>query len=128
MTSIVVTGGAGYIGTHCAVYLLEAGYKVIVLDNFVNSSSKSVKRVEQITGKSVDLIEIDIRNYEKLKAFFDERKSEIYAVIHCAALKAVGESVQKPIEYYENNVGGSLNLFRFSRQHNENITMIWSLY
>jgi UDP-glucose 4-epimerase len=112
MSTVVVTGGAGFIASHCAVYLLEAGYKVVAIDNFVNSSPKSLERVEKITGKSVECIEMDIRNYESLKAFFESRKSEIVAVLHCAALKAVGESVQKPILYYENNVNGSLNLLR----------------
>ena len=86
MSTVVVTGGAGYIGSHCSVYLLEAGFKVIVLDNFVNSSRKSVERVEKISGKSVEVIEIDIKEYAPVKAFFESRKSEIFAVIHCAAL------------------------------------------
>ena len=116
MSTVVVTGGAGYIGSHCSVYLLEAGFKVIVLDNFVNSSRKSVERVEKISGKSVEVIEIDIKEYAPVKAFFESRKSEIFAVIHCAALKAVGESVQMPIEYYENNVNGSLNLFKCMKE------------
>jgi UDP-glucose 4-epimerase len=116
MSLVVITGGAGYIGSHCTVFLLEAGYRVVVLDNFINSSRKSIERVEKITGKSVECVEVDINHYEPVKAFFESRKTEIFAVIHCAALKAVGESVQKPIEYYENNVNGSLNLFKCMKE------------
>ena len=106
--SILVTGGAGYIGSHTCVELLNAGYDIIVLDNFYNSNSQSLKRIKEITKKDFKFYEADIRDSEKLDEIFNKEK--IDAVIHFAALKAVGESCQKPLEYYENNVGGTINL------------------
>jgi UDP-glucose 4-epimerase len=105
---ILVTGGAGYIGSHTCVELLEAGYELVVLDNFSNSKPESLKRVERITGKSVKLIEGDVRNCDLLREIFSSNK--IDGVIHFAGLKAVGESVQKPLTYYDNNVSGSIIL------------------
>mmetsp|Transcript_21787 Transcript_21787/g.51737 ORF Transcript_21787/g.51737 Transcript_21787/m.51737 type:complete len:342 (+) Transcript_21787:81-1106(+) len=110
--AVVLTGGAGYIGTHCCVTLIESGFDVIVLDNFCNSTDKGLQKVKEITGKSVEVHEIDIRNYEAVKKFFQENKSRLFCVLHCAALKAVGESVRMPIMYYQNNIAGSLNLFQ----------------
>ena len=101
MATVLLAGGAGYIGSHTAVELLNAGYDVIVVDNYCNSSPESIARVEKITGKKVALYEADIRDNEKLAAIFSE--NYIDAVIHFAGLKAVGESVQKPLMYYRNN-------------------------
>lgn len=106
--AILITGGAGYIGSHTAVELLNEGYEVVVYDNLCNSSKESLKRVEKITGKTVKFYEGDILDAEKLTAMFEAE--DIEAVIHCAALKAVGESVRKPLEYYHNNITGTLTL------------------
>lgn len=108
MAVIFLAGGAGYIGSHTAVELLNAGYDVVIADNFCNSSPEAVKRVEQITGKKIKLYEVDIKDREKLAVVFEENK--IDAVIHFAGLKAVGESVQKPLMYYRNNIDTTLSL------------------
>jgi len=106
--SILVTGGAGYIGSHTVVELQNAGYDVVVCDNLCNSSKKSLERVEQITGKSVKFYLADILDAEALTKIFEE--NSIDSVIHFAGLKAVGESVAKPWEYYNNNITGTLVL------------------
>ena len=108
--SILVTGGAGYIGSHTTLALLEAGHDVIVLDNLANSSLESLRRVERICGKAATFIQGDIRDRELLDSIF--ARHSIQAVLHFAGLKAVGESVQKPLDYYENNVSGSVVLFQ----------------
>lgn len=113
--SILVTGGAGYIGSHTCVELLNAGYDVVVVDNLYNASEEAVKRVEEITGKQVRFYEVDIRDEKGLEAVFE--KESIDSVIHFAGLKAVGESVRKPLEYYENNIGGTLTLCEVMRKH-----------
>ena len=113
--SILVAGGAGYIGSHTCVELLEAGYDVVVVDNLYNASEESLKRVEKITGKAVTFYEADILDKEALNKIFDAH--EIEAVIHFAGYKAVGESVQKPIEYYHNNMTGTLVLCDVMRAH-----------
>ena len=114
--SILVTGGAGYIGSHTCVELLNEGYEVIVIDNLRNSSKESLTRVEEITGKQVKFYEADIRDKDALdRIFLDE---DIEAVIHFAGLKAVGESVAKPLEYYFNNITGTLVLCDIMRKHN----------
>ncbi len=113
--TILVTGGAGYIGSHTNVELLNAGHEVVVVDNFCNSSAESVKRVQKITGKTVKLYEGDLRDGALLKKIFDENK--IDSVIHFAGLKAVGESCAKPIEYYDNNLAGTLVLLDAMRAH-----------
>lgn len=105
---ILVTGGAGYIGSHTIVELLEAGHEVVVIDNLCNGSEEAIRRIERITGKSVSFVQCDIRDRGGLDAVFKE--FDIAAVIHFAGLKAVGESVDKPLEYYENNVHGTLVL------------------
>ncbi len=115
MKNILVTGGAGYIGSHTCVELLQKGYGVIVVDNFDNSSPESLKRVEEITGKKVTLYEGDVRDGNLLDKIFSERK--IDWVIHFAGLKAVGESCVKPIEYYNNNLYGTLVLTDTMRKH-----------
>ena len=99
---ILVTGGAGFIGSHTCVELLNAGYEVTVIDNLYNSSAKAIDRVKQITGKDLDFVEGDILDKACLDRIFSEQK--IGAVIHFAGLKAVGESVRKPVEYYSNNI------------------------
>ena len=113
--AILVTGGAGFIGSHTCVELLEAGYDVVVVDNLYNSSKKALDRVEQITGKHVAFYEADILDREALNEIFD--KEQIDSVIHFAGLKAVGESVSKPIEYYYNNIAGTLVLCDVMRKH-----------
>ncbi len=113
---ILVTGGAGFIGSHTVVELQQAGYDVVVLDNLSNSSEKSLQRVEAITGMPVPFYQTDILDREGLEAIFS--KENIDAVIHFAGLKAVGESVQKPWEYYENNIAGTLTLVDVMRKHN----------
>lgn len=106
--AILVAGGAGYIGSHTCVELLNAGYEVVVVDNLVNSSAKALERVEQITGKSVKFYEVDLLDKCALEEVF--KKEKIESVINFAGLKAVGESVHKPLEYYHNNITGTLNL------------------
>ena len=113
--SILVAGGAGYIGSHTCVELLEAGYDVVVVDNLYNANQEALNRVEQITGKKVVFYEADILDKEALNKIFDAH--EIEAVIHFAGYKAVGESVQKPIEYYHNNMTGTLVLCDVMRAH-----------
>lgn len=112
---ILVTGGAGYIGSHTCVELLNHGYEVVVIDNFCNSSAESLNRVELITGKKVAFYEGDMADRKLLDEIFENEK--IDAVIHFAGLKAVGESVAKPIEYFMNNVSGSLVLFDAMKNH-----------
>ena len=113
--AILVTGGAGYIGSHTVVELQNAGLDVVVVDNLVNSSKASLKRVEKITGKSVKFYECDINDVAGMNNIFDNE--DIDSVIHFAGLKAVGESVEKPLEYYMNNISGSLVLFDVMRKH-----------
>ena len=108
MAKILITGGAGYIGSHTALELLNEGYEVVVYDNLCNSSQESLRRVEELTGKTVKFYEGDVLDGAALQAMF--RAENVDAVIHCAALKAVGESVQKPLEYYQNNITGTLTL------------------
>ncbi|MCD8018211.1 MAG: UDP-glucose 4-epimerase GalE [Clostridiales bacterium] len=112
---ILVTGGAGYIGSHTCVELLENGYEVIVVDNLYNSSEEALHRVEKITGKTVTFYECDLLNRDLLEEVFEEERPE--AVIHFAGYKAVGESVAKPIEYYHNNITGTLILCDVMREY-----------
>ncbi|MDD9893942.1 MAG: UDP-glucose 4-epimerase GalE [Gammaproteobacteria bacterium] len=106
---VLVTGGAGYIGSHACLELLEAGYEVVVIDSLVNSSVESLRRVERLTGKSLTFCKADIANRDTLTELFTNHK--FVAVMHFAGLKAVGESVQQPLRYYQNNISGSLVLF-----------------
>ena len=115
MKNILITGGAGYIGSHIAVELLDKNYKIIVYDNLTNSSKISVKRVEEITGKNITFYEADILDEKKLSEVFEKEKIDV--VIHCAALKSVGESVKKPLEYYHNNITGTLSLLKIMRKY-----------
>ena len=114
--SILVTGGAGYIGSHTCVELLENGYDIVVLDNFLNSKPESLKRVKQITGRDFKFYEADLLDKAAIEKIFEENK--IDAVIHFAGLKAVGESVQKPLWYYHNNLTGTFNLCDVMAKHN----------
>jgi len=109
MKTILITGGAGYIGSHACVEFLDAGYDIVVLDNLCNSSAESLARVRKLTGMDFPFVQADIRDREALDAVF--RDHDIDAVIHFAGLKAVGESVGKPLLYYDNNIGGSVTLF-----------------
>lgn len=113
--AILVTGGAGFIGSHTVVELQNAGYEVVVIDNLCNSSKESLRRVEKITGKPVTFYEADILDRKALNSIFE--KESIDSCIHFAGLKAVGESVAKPWEYYENNIAGTLVLIDVMRQH-----------
>ena len=113
--AILVTGGAGYIGSHTCVELLNAGYEVVVLDNLSNASEKSLDRVRQITGKELTFYKGDILDREILNKLFAE--NTIDSCIHFAGLKAVGESVQKPWEYYNNNISGTLTLTDVMREN-----------
>ncbi len=113
--AILVTGGAGYIGSHTCVEMINAGYDVIVVDNLDNSSSESLKRVEQITGKAVPFYREDVRNKEAIRKIFKE--NQIEAVIHFAGLKAVGESVREPIMYYDNNLFNTITLLEVMNEY-----------
>ncbi len=113
---ILVTGGAGYIGSHTCVELLEAGYDVVVVDNLYNASEKSIQRVKQITGKDLTFYKADITDAGAMQDIFD-KEPDVGCVIHFAGLKAVGESVKKPLEYYQNNIAGTLTLCEAMRDH-----------
>ena len=112
---ILVTGGAGYIGSHTCLELLEAGYEVTVVDNLCNSSEESLRRVQELTGKSLTFHDADLCDSAALEKVFSGSKFD--SVIHFAALKAVGESVAKPLQYYENNITGTLNLCFLMQKH-----------
>ena len=112
---ILVTGSAGYIGSHTCVELLNEGYEVVIIDNLYNSNQKAVDRIEEISGKKVKFYQEDLLDRAAVKKIFDE--NEIDAVIHFAGLKAVGESVHKPVEYYRTNIGSTLNLVEEMRAH-----------
>ena len=115
MAKILVTGGAGFIGSHTCIELLNAGHEVVVLDNLCNSSSKSLKIVERETNKTLDFYEVDIRDEKQLEKIFEAEKIE--GVIHFAGLKAVGESSVIPLDYYDNNIAGTLNLLKVMKHH-----------
>ena len=114
--NILLTGGLGYIGSHTAVQLLEAGYNVVVVDNLSNSERSVKEKIEKITGKNILFYEYDLKDQQNLEKVFAENK--IDAVIHFAGLKAVGESVEKPLEYYENNLISTLNLLKVMKEFN----------
>ena len=113
--TVLVTGGAGFIGSHTCVELLNSGYDVVIIDNLVNSSAKAVDRIEQITGKKVAFYEVDVRNRAALDRIFE--RHAISCAIHFAGLKAVGESVQMPLEYYDNNLFCTVRLCEAMRDH-----------
>ena len=114
--SILVTGGAGYIGTHTCVELLNAGYEIVVVDNYYNSKPEALKRVREITGKDFPAYDVDCCDEKALDEVF--AKHDIDAIIHFAGYKAVGESTQKPLEYYDNNLNSTLVLCRLMKKHN----------
>lgn len=116
MNTILVTGGAGYIGSHTVLQLLEADFQVVVLDNLSNASKESLVRIKEITGKTLTFVEGDIRDGSVLDSLFTQHN--IQAVVHFAGLKAVGESVEKPLAYYQNNVYGTLVLCEAMARHN----------
>ena len=116
MKKILVTGGAGYIGSHTCVELLNAGYEIVVLDNFSNSKPEMLDKIKKITNKDFKFYECDYTNKDALEKIFSE--NEIESVINFAGYKAVGESVAKPLEYYTNNVYGALNLLEVMKKHN----------
>lgn len=113
--TILVTGGAGYIGSHTCVELLNRGYDVVIVDNLVNSSAIAIDRIRQITGKNVTFYKMDVRDRAGLSEVFDHHP--IHCVIHFAGLKAVGESVSMPLEYYDNNLNSSIALCQVMREH-----------
>ncbi|RYY80801.1 MAG: UDP-glucose 4-epimerase GalE [Moraxellaceae bacterium] len=112
---ILITGGAGYIGSHTAVVLLQAGYDIVIFDNLCNSSKVAIERIEQITSQPVPFVEGDIRHERELQQVFE--RYPIEAVIHFAGLKAVGESMQKPLAYFDNNINGTVQLLQVMQQH-----------
>ncbi len=114
--SVLVTGGAGYIGSHTCVELLNAGEEIVVMDNFCNSKPEAVERIKQLTGKDFKFYEADLLHPDEMETIFAENEIEI--VIHFAGLKAVGESVQKPLLYYHNNITGTLILCETMKRHN----------
>ncbi len=118
MKTILLAGGAGYIGSHTAVELLDSGYNVVIVDNYSNSSPEAINRIEKITGKKVIAYEADVKDKVLLSKIFEE--NNIDAVIHFAGLKAVGESVSKPIEYYRNNIDTTLSLLECMREYGTN--------
>lgn len=115
MGKILVTGGTGFIGSHTCVELLENGYEIVIVDNLSNSKEAAVGRIEKISGKEVTFVRADICDYDALSEIFG--KNDIDAVVHFAGLKAVGESVRKPLEYYTNNIHGTLVLLRVMREN-----------
>ena len=108
MKNVFITGGAGYIGSHCVISLIKNGYSPIILDNFSNSHQSLINKLEKITKKKITFYNIDIRDKKKLRLIF--KKHRCYSVIHCAGFKAVGESVEKPLSYFDNNIGSTLAL------------------
>lgn len=116
MKNIFITGGAGYIGSHCAISLVKNGYNPIVLDNFSNSYQSIIEKLKIITKKKIIFYKIDLNDKKKLKSIF--KKHQCFAVIHCAGFKAVGESVKNPIAYYNNNIGSTLSLLDCMQQNN----------
>ena len=114
--SILVTGGAGFIGSHTAVELLNAGRDIVIIDNFSNSKPEVLDKIREITGKDFKFYEVDYLNRKELEKVFEENKIE--AVLNFAGYKAVGESVKKPLEYYENNISGALVLLETMRKYN----------
>ena len=114
LKDVFITGGAGYIGSHCVISLSNYGYNPIILDNFSSSQKNIIKKLEKITKKKIKYYKIDIRNKKKLKKIFN--KHNCYLVIHCAGFKAVGESNEKPILYFDNNIGSTISLIECMRE------------
>ena len=116
MKNFFITGGAGYVVSHCAISLINNGYKPIILDNFSNSYQSTIKNLETITNKKITFYNVDIRDKKKLKSIM--KKHSCYAVIHCAGSKSVFESVKKPIDYFDNNIGSTLSLLECMKESN----------
>ena len=116
MKKVLVTGGAGYIGSHTVVELLERGNEVVIVDNFANSNKEVIDNIKKITNKDFKFYEIDYLNKSELEKVFEE--NEIDSVINFAGFKAVGESVEKPLEYYHNNIGGAVILLETMKKYN----------
>ena len=115
MRRVLVTGGAGYIGSHTCLELLNAGFEITVVDNLSNSTEESLQRVSTLTGKEIAFVEVDLQDVRGLDTVFS--KGDFETVIHFAALKAVGESVSQPLQYYQNNVTGTINLCQAMQSH-----------
>eukprot|EP01135_Chromosphaera_perkinsii_P009878 Nk52_evm8s1945 gene=Nk52_evmTU8s1945 len=115
---VLLTGGTGYIGSHTCLEILSEGWEVIVVDNFGNSNRESIRRIEELTGQSITVERLDLRDPEAVDAFFAKYHDQIDTVVHFAGLKAVGESVEEPLLYYENNIGGTVNLLRVMEKYN----------
>ena len=118
MEKILVTGGTGYIGSHTIIELYKKGYEIDVMDNLFNSKITVLDKIEEIAGKKPNFYKLDLLDYGGMDKLFSENKYDL--VIHFAGLKAVGESVEKPLKYYENNVGGTINLLKCMKKHNVN--------
>ena len=116
--NVLLAGGAGYIGSHTCVELINAGHDVVIADNFSNSCPVAVERVEELTGRKIPLYEADVCDRDAVEKIFSENK--IDAVIHFAGLKAVGESCEKPVEYYRNNIDSTLTLLEVMKKHGVN--------
>ena len=114
--TVLVTGGAGYIGSHAAVELLDSGYDIIVVDNLSNSKQEAINRVKELTGKDFPFYEVNLLDFNAINEIFNNHS--IDSVMHFAGLKAVGESVEIPLTYYHNNITGTLNLLRIMSEHN----------
>ncbi len=125
MATILVTGGAGYIGSHTLVELLNENFDIVVVDNLCNSNPKSLEGVEKITGKKIIFHKIDLRNYDDIKNIFKQH-TNIQGIIHFAALKAVGESYENPLMYFENNIFGMVNLLKAITEQKHRINFIFS--
>ncbi|XP_064624259.1 UDP-glucose 4-epimerase-like [Lineus longissimus] len=113
---MLVTGGAGFIGTHCVIEMVKAGYTPVVVDNMVNANAESIRRVEEIVGKKIDFYTVDLLDKESLNNVF--KKNKFDGVLHLAGLKAVGESMEIPLMYYKNNIVGTINLLEVMKEHN----------
>ncbi|MFC5050248.1 UDP-glucose 4-epimerase GalE [Rubritalea spongiae] len=116
MNKVLITGGAGYIASHTNIELLKGDYELVLVDNFINSSAEAMKRVQELSGREITFQQVDLLDTDSLNSVFVQHP-DIDSVIHFAALKAVGESVEKPLDYYTNNITGSLNLYSAMKKH-----------
>ena len=116
MNNVFITGGAGFIGSHCVISLIKNGYTPIIIDNFSNSHQNVIKKLNTITNKKITFYKVDLRDKKKLKLIF--KKHQCHSVIHCAGFMAVGESVEKPISYFDNNIGSTLSLLQCMEENN----------